>query len=283
LAFIAYLDDSGTALEHPVAIASTLIIPANAIERLDEHWKRFIKANDFPDFHAAACAAKKSKEKHYDNWDDRKRRRIFMRVRQFCKRFGVQVFGFSVYKKTYDEVAPESYRHYGGDYYTWALRHVLAKVREWQQARGIKEPIEHIFDWQEIGDPVRDEIEDLIGQYSEFYGGTIHHGFQKRKEVPALQCADLIAWLCFQLAMENFHGKTMSPYADESLKDLETYRPSGGNPPLHKKWFQLATVERPKLEKWISVEIKRGISMPRFQDWYARHPSREMLLNERKK
>jgi Protein of unknown function (DUF3800) len=281
--FTAYLDDSGTALEHPVAIASALIIPANSIEKLDAQWRRFITAQGIPDFHAAACAAKKSREKHYDNWDDKKKHHAFMRVRKFCKDFGVQVFGFSVYKKTYDEVVPESYRNYGGDYYTWALRHVLAKIHEWKQARGIKEPVEHVFDWQEIREPVRDEIEDLVGQYSEFYKEPLHHDFQKRKLVPALQCADLIAWLCFQLAMDNFHSKPMSPYADESLRDLETYKPSGGKPALHRKWFQLATVERPKLQNWIESEIKVGRSMPLFQDWYRRHPSREMLLNERKK
>lgn len=279
--FTAFLDDSGTAREHPVATASALIMPANTIERLDENWERFIEKQGIPDFHSAACAAKKSKEKHYDDWGDKKRSHVFMRVRQFCKRFGVQVFGFSVYKKTYDEVVPENFRHYGGDYYTWALRHVLVKIHEWRQARKIKEPIEHIFDWQEIGDPVRDEIEDLIGQCNEFQG-ELHHDFQKRKQVPALQCADLIAWVCFQLAMENLHGKPMNRYAAESLKDLETYRPSGEISSLNKRWFQLITVEKHNLEKWIALEIRKGHSLARFQDWYHRHPSREMLLNERR-
>lgn len=279
--FIAYLDDSGTAREHPVATASALIIPAKAIERLDENWKRFLAKKNIPDFHAAACAAPNSKEKHYDGWDDRERSHAFMRVRQFCKRFGVQTLGFAVHKKTYDEVVPKNFRHYGGGHYTWALRNVLKKIKEWQQTRGIKEPVEHIFDWQEIGDPVRDEIEDLVGQYNEF-DGELRHDFQKRKQVPALQCADLIAWLCFQLAMENLHGKPMNRFADESLRDLEHYIPSGGNPTPDRKWFQLVAVERPKLEKWIHAEMKVGISISRFQDWYKRHPNREVLLNARK-
>lgn len=281
--FTAYLDDSGSAREHPVAIASALLIPANVIERLDTNWKRFIAAQGIPDFHAAACAAPKSKEKHYDSWDDKKKRHVFMRVRKFCKDYGVQVFGFSVYKKTYDEVMPEDYKRYGGDYYTWALRHVLVKIQEWRQARKIKEPIEYVFDWQEIGDPVRDEIDDLIGQYTEFYKEPIHHDFQQRKKTPALQCADLIAWVCFQLGMEILHKKPMSPYADECLKDLETYQLYSRKMPASKKWFQLITVERPKLKLWITHEISDGHSLRLFEDWYHRHPSREMLLNERKK
>lgn len=279
--FTAYLDDSGTAREHPVATASALIIPACAIERLDENWGRFIKKHGIPDFHAAACAALTSKEKHYSHWDDAKKSHIFMRVRQFCTRFGVQVFGFAVHKNTYDELVPESFRHYGGDYYSWALRNVIKKIHDWKIGRGIKEPIEHIFDWQEIGDPVRDEIDDLIGQYTEF-DGEIHHDFQKRKQVPALQCADLIAWICFQLAMERLHGKPMNQYADDVLKSLETYRPSGEIASINKRWFQLVTIEKRELEFWINLEMRNGTSLAKFQDWYKRHPNREVLLNARK-
>jgi hypothetical protein len=37
-----------------------------------------------------------------------------MRVRQFCKRFGAQTFGFSVYKQTFDSVVNEDFRHHAG-------------------------------------------------------------------------------------------------------------------------------------------------------------------------
>lgn len=281
MAFTAYLDDSGTGREHPVAIGSVIVIPAKLIPKLDENWKRFLDKQGIPNFHAAACAAPTSKEGYYNGWSDAKRRHVFMRVSQFCKRFGVQVYGFAVHKKTYDALVPEEFRHYGGDYYTWALRNVLKKIHEWKARRGIEEPIEHIFDWQEIGDPVRDEIEDLIGQYAEF-DGEIHHDFQKRKLTPALQCADLIAWICFQLAMEKLHGKPMNPYADEVLKVLETYRPSGEISSINKRWFQLITIEERELKFWINLEMRTGVSLAKFKDWYQRHPNREVLLNARK-
>src|SRR5260221_12823428 len=95
--FTVYLDDSGTASEHPIAIAAAFIIPAKQIIPLETAWDRFTKANGFSDFHAAACAAMRSKDKQFKDWDDAKRRHIFAKVRQFCKKFGVKAYGWAVY------------------------------------------------------------------------------------------------------------------------------------------------------------------------------------------
>ena len=68
--FAIYLDDSGTASDQPIAIASAFILPAKQKVPLENEWNRFTKANGFSDFHAAACAAPKSKDKQYKDWDD---------------------------------------------------------------------------------------------------------------------------------------------------------------------------------------------------------------------
>ena len=281
--FTVYLDDSGTAPEHPIAIAGAFIIPAKKITALETEWGRFTRANGFSDFHASACAAPKTKDKQYKDWDDAERKRVFTRVRQLCKKFGVRTYGFAVYKKTYDEVVPESFRQYGGGHYTWAVRHVINRIEEWRLARKIKEPFQYIFDWEEIGSPDREEIDDIMGQFSDYLGEIAQHSFQYRKLVPTLQCADLIAWLCFQLAQDNFHHKPMSPYAIESLKDFENYYPSGKVVPPSKKWFAVATVQRRQLQVWIEKEMRDGTSIQRFKDWYHRHPQRAALLNARQK
>lgn len=279
--FTVYLDDSGTASEHAIAIASAFILPAKRIIAVETEWNRVTKANGFSDFHAAACAAKTSRDKQYQDWDDAKKRRVFTRVRQLCKKFGVKAYGWAVYKKTYDEVVPESFRHYGGGHYTWAVRHVISRIEEWRLARKIKEPFQFIFDWEEIGSPDREEIDDIMGQLSDNLGEPVHHDFQCRKLVPALQCADLIAWLAFQRALDNFHQKPVNPIADECLNDFENYYPSG-KAPNSKKWFSVATVQRLQLQVWIEKEIRNGTSIERFKDWYRRHPQREILLNARK-
>ena len=41
--FTVYLDDSGTASEHPIAIAGAFIIPAKQIIPLETAWGRFTK------------------------------------------------------------------------------------------------------------------------------------------------------------------------------------------------------------------------------------------------
>ena len=279
--FTVYLDDSGTAPEHRIAIASALILPAKKIVALETEWNRFTKANGFSDFHAAACAAPKTKEEQYKGWDDAKRRHVFTRVRQLCKKFGIKAYGWAVYKKTYDEIVPASFRQYGGGHYTWAIRHVVNRIEEWRLARKIKEPFQYIFDWEEIGSHDREEIDDIMGQFSDYLGKTVCHDFQYRKLLPALQCADLIAWLSFQLALDNFLQKPVNTIASECLKDFENYYPSGRVPPS-KKWFAVATVQRRQLQVWIEKEMRDGTSIQRFKDWYRRHPHREMLLNARK-
>jgi hypothetical protein len=278
--FTVYLDDSGTAPAHSIAIASAFILPAKRIIALETEWNRFTKANGFSDFHASACAAPTSKEKQYEDWDDAKKRRVFTRVRQLCKKFGVKTYGWAVHKKAYDEVVPSSFRKYGGGHYTWAVRNVVNRIEEWRLARKIKEPFQYIFDWEEIGSPDREEIDDIMGQFCDYLKEDVHYDFQRRKLIPALQCTDLIAWLCFQLALDNFYQKPINPYAVECLKDFENYYPSGKVPPP-KKWFAVATIQRRHLQKWINSEMKDGSSLERFKDWYHRHPQREILLNAR--
>lgn len=122
--FTVYLDDSGTALEHPIANASALIIPGKKILELEEHWQRFVEKQGIKDFHAAACnAAPNCKEKQYHQLTEADKKHIFMRVRQFCKKYGVQTFGFSVYKDFFDSIVSsvnEEFRAYVGNHYTKA-------------------------------------------------------------------------------------------------------------------------------------------------------------------
>jgi len=114
--FTVYLDDSGTAPEHP--IASAIIIPGKQILSLESHWNRFIKSAGISDFHASPCAhAPRTNEKQYHHLDETTKKHIFMRVRQFCKKYGVQTFGFSVYKPDFDATINGEFRRYAGSHY----------------------------------------------------------------------------------------------------------------------------------------------------------------------
>jgi hypothetical protein len=281
--FTVYLDDSGTAPDQPIASASALIIPGKQILNLEAHWDRFIKAQGLSDFHASACAAAPStKEKQYHHLDDCDKKHIFARVRQFCKKYGVQTFGFSVHKPDFDSVINGDFRLYAGGHYTWAVRHVIREIEIWRRDRKIIEPLQYIFDWQDPGSDSRDEIDDLMGQACEWQKEPFYHDFKMRKHIPGLQCVDLIAWLTLQLGLNNFHAKSFHGLALECIEDFENYYPYG-MVPVNKKWFQVPTIQRSALEKWFADEIGKGQSVPWFRDWYARHPNREVLLHAREK
>lgn len=276
--FSVYLDDSGTALDQPIASATALIIPRKQVLDLETHWNRFVKSQGISDFHASACAAApRTKEKQYHYLDELAKNHIFMRVRQFCKTYGVQTFGFSVYKLDFDSVINGEFRRYAGSHYAWAVRHVLREVELWRKEKKIVEPLQYTFDWQEIGSDARDEIDDLMGQACEWQKELLFHDFKPRREIPGLQCVDLLAWLTFQLGLNNFHQKPMEGLASECIDDFENYYPNG-KVPANKKWFQVPTVLGPALRNWFDVEMKMGKSVSWFRDWYKRRPNREALL-----
>ncbi|HEY6126633.1 MAG TPA: hypothetical protein VIW23_00475 [Candidatus Acidoferrum sp.] len=165
---------------------------------------------------------------------------------------------------------------------TTTLRHALRDIEQWRRVRGIKKPLQYIFDWQEIGSDIREEIDDVVGQMCEHYKEEVHHDFKKRKLVPGLQTVDLIAWLTMQLGMNNFRDKPMEGLAGECIRDFENYFPAGPKKKPNEKWFQVATVQRDHMRMWFKAEMAYGKSIPWFKDWYSRHPNREVLLHARR-
>jgi uncharacterized protein DUF3800 len=271
LAFItAFLDDSGTAPEQRIAICSAILIPANQIEALERQWKIFTEKNGFLDFHASECAARNYKSQ-YAGWDDKKVRKIFLRVRQFCKRFGVQTYGFAVHKKSFEEEIPAILRENIGSHYTWAVRQVVTSIETWRRIRKIKQQIQYIYDWEDIGSQERFEIDEVMGQSGEQLNEKPQHDYKERKKIPALQCADFMAWLSFQLGNDNFYQVPLNSLAVEALRDLENYYPAG-KCLRFKKWFQVRTIQRAELRLWASKEANNPQTIKHFADWRKRHP-----------
>src|ERR1700730_2017872 len=126
--FSLYIDDSGTSPSKPIAIATALIIPAQQIIRLENEWNALRKKYGFTEFHTSEFVARNSKSE-FANWDEQKQERLFSRVRQISKKYGVRAVSIAVNKKDYDEVVPQSYRSYiGKEHYTWAIRQLIANL-----------------------------------------------------------------------------------------------------------------------------------------------------------
>ena len=271
--FTAYLDDSGTAPDQPIALCVAMLVPNSQIRSLESQWETFRRKEGFDDFHASECAYS-TKHKFFGSWPHSKRERTFKRVREFCKKFGVQALGFAVNKKTFDEVMPNEMKQaIGDDHYSWAVRNTATRVEEWRKTRGIKESVQYIFDWQELRSPERLRVDAVMNQLSETIGERVYHDFKSRKDIPGLQCVDFLAWISSNLALDNFNQKPMHLFADDALKDLERFN--------HATWYKVATILRGDFEKWTREEMADGKTIAKLLAWKQSHP--ELVVKERGK
>jgi hypothetical protein len=213
--FTVFIDDSGTDPRHHVAIASGLIIPATQISRLDREWAALLLKEKIPGgFHTSECVAR-NHHSEFATWDDARVRRVLARVRQLIFKYSVQAFSMAVCKSDFDSVIPEELRKFvGKHHYSWAVDSVGAFINDWADDKGVH--IEYIFDM--AGKSERQEIDAVMQHAEELHPGKFmgHYAFRNRRDHPALQCADLFAWTCYQQSLLKFRNKEPPPFARES-------------------------------------------------------------------
>jgi hypothetical protein len=283
--FTAYLDDSGSAPNQHVANATALIIPGARIIALQREWDAFRAKWGFADFHTSAFVAKNPKE-GFGDLTDENQRKMFLRVRQIVKKYGVKIMSFTVHKKDYDEVIPADLRAYAGrSHYAWAIRHVVRYLSGWR-SRNTKIPLEYMFDYMKPRDDCRKEIETIMEQ-AEWEavkqgrsGEFTNFGFRYRKDIPGLQCVDCVAWTTYQVGLLAFLKKPMHPLASIAWDDLRSRNEPHSSGPHD--WLSAATVTRANLQKWIQDEIKDGKSIKRFKEWEAEDAAKANPPKKRK-
>lgn len=261
--FTVFVDDSGTAKDQPVATAGALIIPALQIAPLDRAWESFRAKYGFTDFHSSVCAARNYKTE-FGKWDDQKVQQAFARARQITKKYASAAFSFAVCKDDFDAEAPAEWRMSGGEnHYTWAFRTLMHHLINWHGERHIQTPFEFIFDWAEGRD--RDEINMLMSQFDTLHPNKFegHFTFKKRKDIPALQCADVLAWTCSAASRFAFKKTPMLPIAEESFSDFRTYR--------DRNWLKALTFERSALRQAIASDLADSESQKTRSAWYANY------------
>jgi hypothetical protein len=260
--FTVYVDDSGTDPAQKVAIVGALIIPALRIRLLDNSWASFTGKYGFTDLHASECAALNPKS--YPGWDDGKVQKVFSRARQITKQYSSKAFSFTIHKEDFDALAPAEWLEVGGDnHYTWAFRTLLNQMVRWHCENKIRTPFEFVFDHAEGRD--RKSIEMLMAQFESVYSGQFegHYSFRKRKDVPALQCADLLAWTCYVKSRLRFNRVPMNEIARESYNDFSNH--SDGH------WLDALTYGREALRTAVSLDIA-DINGERMQrEWYRNY------------
>ena len=248
-----FIDDSGTSPDQKVAIASAVIVESRRIVALDKEFSEMLEEEKFSYFHASACAAGNDKE-GFGEWDEAKRRRVFGRVRNIVKKYGVNAFSIAIDRPLYDEIVPRDLRtELGRFHYTWAVGYLLEFLNNWAGLQKLDTPFEYVFDCMGKGTkqlPKR-EIESVMAKAEErrpgFYSG--HYAFRCSKQTPALQCADLLAWSCYQFALFKLCGTLPSDIGKDSFWDFEGYRPRGI------KWLQAIVQTREQLKAWVDEEM----------------------------
>lgn len=103
----------------------------------------------------------------------------------------------------------------------------------------------------------RAEIELVMSHGESMHPGAFegHYSFRNRHEVPALQCADLFAWTCYQRSLQAIVGRTLHPIANECWDQFSSWD--------NERWCGAWIATKDKLEDWVrrvyadSEEMKR--------------------------
>jgi hypothetical protein len=265
--FTVYLDDSGTSPSQRVAIAAAIIVPTQQIVRLEREWDALRQKEGFSSFHTSEFVAS-NKRSEFAKWDTAKKQRVFRRVREITKKYGIRGLSFAVHKRDYEETVRGDFRECVGRFhYTWAVRHLLGFIENWRNSPPVARPVEYVFDWLERNDPRRREIENAIDQ-AEYFSrerglstrGFSKYGFKRRVDTPGLQCVDAVGWTSYQYGLLNFFHTPLQESAKPSWKHFEGHLAQNG-------WLQAVTVTKANLEKWVKLETEDGRTMELFRKW----------------
>lgn len=269
--FVLYLDDSGTDPSQRVAVASALIVPAMQIPRMESEWNNLKAKEQFSEWHTSECLAGNQKSE-FGNWDEEKKGRVFKRVREIAKKYGVVGISGAIRKKDYDEIMPTEYRRYTGiHHYSWCVTFVIAMAHQIMTNGSndlLLHPFEFVFDWMDVGTDRRCEIESVM-VYSErackeeqgHTGVYTNYSFRHRREFPGLQCVDAIGWTAYRYAMS-----VAEPPPPEPRFLKVAWQDYGGDLGPN-GWLRAFGFTRGLLQNWVTKDIADGRMMRRFARW----------------
>lgn len=250
-AITAYLDDSGTSPDNPVACAAGFLSPVPQWKKFERDWRdaRYIPGDEFICMHIAECVANNRKSEFHD-WDLPKKRRVLQRLRSIIKNRAVQSVGMAVSKRYYDTLVNEEVRRKTGNHFTFSVLLTMSQAGGWRRDQNIPDPIEYVFDWMDVKDPRRKELEELLenecergtalSDYGLISGG---YSFRHKEDVVPLQAADMLAWTLYngiQLALDI---KPITQLAGEGYSDFQNHRKANG-------WFKCGYLTDKQMEEF---------------------------------
>jgi Protein of unknown function (DUF3800) len=201
-----YWDDSGTHRDSPIAIAACYVSTKRGWEAFIEAFNDIRWSEGFDVFHMADFASFHDKtKKPFCDWDYVKRKRVYKRIAEAInenKRVGM---GISIPKEPFDTLVsqvPDWLKWRLGKYhYTFAVRSLMGKIKDWRLYYGITLPMRYVFDTESRSD-AREEIDmmwrdiEKREEWAKWYGIESYdgHSFENRADFKPLQAADVLAW-----------------------------------------------------------------------------------------
>lgn len=258
-----YLDDSGTNLQSPIAIAACYVSTKGGWDRFVEAWDIARYEEGFDYFHMAEFVApREQRHKPWCDWDNQRRDRVYNRLATIInenKRIGI---GVALPKSLYDSV-PERIRvHYGNEHYTFAVRMCLQQIHLWRKESLISLPMRYVFDHEDSWTPKRAEIDKLMStvhpQLKHLFGlddgGA--HSFESKKCFKPLQAADILAW-----QMHNYMPRIYPN--DETQEDVNTKLHKGFARLRMDQQMRLGFYTKKSLDAWVektlAFEAEHGV------------------------
>jgi hypothetical protein len=225
-----YIDDSGTSPNETIAVAAGWIAKTPAWTLLERGWAKVqnVESHRFTCMHMGEFS---HGSKEFEGWDLNKKLLVIRKLTPLITKRALKGFALGVVKKDFDEIVPANLRAQGFEnHYTYAIRRVLGMIHDWRKAEGFDDlPIEYIFDFMNLHDPRRMEIQKVftsIGTEHEnlnLYGLTKDgFNFKDKKSLPPLQAADMLAWTIYRAMQHEIGEKDASPIATLLFRDFQT-------------------------------------------------------------
>jgi hypothetical protein len=251
----AFVDDSGTAPDQKVAIASALRVESKRIVALDKEVAALALDEGFSFFHTSPCVAANPKSDFAD-WDLEKRKRVCGLMRKIAMKYAVSAVSVAIDRDLYDEVVSGDLRKEGGKFhYTWAVGYLVELLENWAAVHHLDHvPTEYIFDC--MGETKRNErkaeIEAVMQKAEDrkpgYYIG--HYAFRSSKQTPGLQCTDILAWTCYQFALFKLNGILPHEIGKDGFWEFEGYRPK------EVEWLLAIVQTREQLKQWVAGRLE---------------------------
>ncbi len=207
----AYFDESGGDKGSPVLCVAGYIIEKDACVKLDSEWADVLNNFNLPFFRMSACA---HGIEPFDKLTMPERIEVEKQCIAIIRRnisYGIAV---TVEPKVFDAVMPKSEEI--GSAYSYCAHTCLTAVKSWAKETNYSGKIAYFFESGHGSQSEANRIMNRIFNMPELKESHRYasHTFADKKEVRALQAADLIAWQWFTDHKRRMQRPLSSPRKD---------------------------------------------------------------------